>query len=136
MQDLYEGRSDSFVVGMANGGSREGIFSFLRYDPEFQMKEGSKKKRNLEENRTTLLKRCCKVTVHELLHLFGVDHCTWFSCLMQGAGHLQEDFTQPLNLCPVDLHKIAFELDFNIGEYYKGMLQFIKKTNFKQSLIG
>ena len=35
MEDLYDGKKDSFVAGMAAGGSGQGIFSFARYDPLF-----------------------------------------------------------------------------------------------------
>ena len=32
-----------------------------------------------------------QVTVHELLHLLGLDHCIYFACLMNGSGSLEED---------------------------------------------
>ena len=32
-----------------------------------------------------------QVTVHELLHLLGLDHCIYFACLMNGSGSLDED---------------------------------------------
>lgn len=38
------------------------------------------------------LQRSCKLLVHEIAHLLGVDHCIWFSCCMNGSGHLSEDF--------------------------------------------
>ena len=30
--------------------------------------------------------------MHEIAHLLGVDHCIWYSCCMNGSGHLSEDF--------------------------------------------
>ncbi len=36
MEDLYEGKDDSFVVGMAAGGSGNAIFSFYRYHPQYE----------------------------------------------------------------------------------------------------
>jgi len=47
-----------------------------------------------------------KVTVHELLHLLGLDHCIYFACLMNGSGSLEEDHRQPHHLCPVCLKKL------------------------------
>ena len=35
-----------------------------------------------------------QVTVHELLHLLGLDHCIYFACLMNGSGSLEEDHRQ------------------------------------------
>ncbi len=137
------GAQDSFVVGMAAGGSREGIFSFCRYDPKFG---NLNTPRDKEENFITLLKRSCKVTVHEIMHLFGILHCTWFSCCMQGSGHLLEgtkvkndlhvtyllDFSQPLHLCPIDLRKLQTCLNFNVVEQHKALLRFYEMNKFKE----
>ena len=46
------------------------------------------------------------MVVHELGHLFAIDHCTFHFCCMNGSGHLQEDYDQPLHFCPVDLRKL------------------------------
>ena len=32
-----------------------------------------------------LLKRACKVASHEILHMFGVKHCVFFHCRMNGS---------------------------------------------------
>lgn len=53
-----------------------------------------------------LLGRSCKILVHEIGHLLGVDHCVHFRCVMNGSGHLAEDFRQPAHMCPVDLRKL------------------------------
>jgi predicted Zn-dependent protease len=87
MEDLFEGAKDSFVVGMANGGSHVGVFSFARYDLL-----------SIQIQRLMLQRQCwpelvkyevysnffnlSQVLVHELAHIFGLGHCTFFSCCM------------------------------------------------------
>ena len=34
------------------------------------------------------LRRSCKVLAHEACHMFGIEHCVWFRCLMNGSNHL------------------------------------------------
>lgn len=77
------------------------MFSFARYSPVFR-----KSKKPTKKEQHILFARSCKVVVHELGHLYAVDHCTYFSCCMNGSGHLQEDYAQPLHFCPVDLRKL------------------------------
>jgi predicted Zn-dependent protease len=81
MEDLFEGNTDNFTVGMATGPKdRIGIFSFARYDPEFEEKPSKKSTAQAKQNKAIFLQRSCKVLAHEILHMFGVDHCVWFDC--------------------------------------------------------
>jgi len=149
LEDLYEEDPDLFVAGMAHGGSKVAVFSFTRYAPgvlqsmsdEHWWKWGSqsskakantktkKRKRENEDDENTgiWLKRACRLLVHELGHLYGVGHCTFFSCLMNGSGHLSEDFSQPLHLCPVDLKKIMFRLKMDPIRHYRSLVNFYGK---------
>ena len=40
------------------------------------------------------LQRSCRLLVHEICHLFCIDHCIFHACCMNGSGHLQEDFSK------------------------------------------
>ena len=40
--------------------------------------------------RLTILYRSCKVLSHEVGHLFGIEHCIYYECLMCGCNHLEE----------------------------------------------
>lgn len=131
MLDLYEDKTDLFVAGMAAGNHRVGVFSFLRYDPtaefskEFWYDVRFRQDLMAEEERKRLvLQRSCKLLVHEIAHLLGVDHCIWFQCCMNGSGHLHEDFRQPMFLCPVDLHKLETLCGFDVLDRYRTMLNF------------
>jgi len=52
--------------------------------------------------------------------------------LFLGSGHLQEDFAQPLHLCPVDLHKLQHEIGFDIKERYAALLEFYQTHKMKE----
>eukprot|EP00118_Oscarella_pearsei_P004823 m.21161 g.21161 ORF g.21161 m.21161 type:complete len:75 (+) comp28147_c0_seq1:1433-1657(+) len=48
---------------------------------------------SMKERKRLILQRSCKLLVHELSHLLGVDHCVFYDCCMNGSGHLEEDFS-------------------------------------------
>lgn len=150
MEDLYSDTTDSFTVGMASGPlTGVAIFSFARYDPLFSSKQTSptsKKKtsskdkdkeeeeeeegKEREDNARILLERSCKVLAHEIGHMMGIAHCTYYECLMNGSGHLIEDFRQPLHLCPVDLRKLLQILQVSALARYNDLVDFYEKMGF------
>lgn len=50
--------------------------------------------------------RTCQTSAHELGHCFGLDHCVYYACCMQGSASLIEDARQPPYLCPVCAEKM------------------------------
>ncbi|CAD6439767.1 a0636acf-136d-4261-b13d-06c584d5e938 [Sclerotinia trifoliorum] len=54
---------------------------------------------------TLHLSRICRIASHELGHCFGIAHCVYYACSMQGSASIIEDARQPPYLCPVDLQK-------------------------------
>lgn len=44
---------------------------------------------------------------HELGHCFGMGHCVYYPCAMQGTGSVMEDLRQPPHLCPICLKKLS-----------------------------
>ena len=138
MTDLYCDNTDLFVAGMSAGNHGVAVFSFARYDPalcfstEFWYEMHFSETMLLEERKSLLLQRSCRLLVHEIGHLLGLDHCIWYQCCMNGSGHLTEDFSQPMSLCPVDLHKLQALCGFDVLQRYKDLLAFYKKHDFKE----
>lgn len=115
MTDLYPEPSWNFVLGIAHPKQKVGIFSFARYSPTFgkpQKDDGALS----ASDHSSLLHSSLRVMVHELFHLFGADHCQFYSCVMQGANSVEEEEAHPLELCPVCLHKLHYVLQAAVPE--------------------
>lgn len=67
------------------------------------------------EQRAEWWARSFRLLAHELCHLFWLDHCIFHRCLMQGSGHLREDYAAPMELCRVCLRKLTFRLGFGLA---------------------
>ncbi|MFO7891015.1 MAG: archaemetzincin [bacterium] len=124
MEDLYPDPSWNFVFGQASINDRVGVYSFARYHPAFYREKPDKNFMQI------LLKRSCKVLVHEIGHMFGLNHCIYFHCIMNGSNHLQESDSRPLHLCPVCLHKLKYSIGFDIVEWYKKLHNFYQQHGF------
>lgn len=126
MEDLYPEPSWNFVFGQASIASGVGVYSFARYDPVFY---GRKRLQNYEK---ILLRRSCKVLVHETAHMFGLHHCIYYRCVVNGSNHLEESDARPLHLCPVCLRKLHYSIGFDICDRYRRLYYFYQKNSFDQ----
>ena len=70
------------------------------------------------------LSRVCQTASHELGHCFGIGHCVYYACVMQGTASLAEDVRQPPYLCPVDLAKLLRATGADEKERYEVILRF------------
>jgi archaemetzincin len=122
MTDLYPSKKWNYVFGIASLRERIGVYSFARYDPAFY---GQKRDAGTE---VLILLRACKVLVHEAAHMFGLNHCLYFKCVMNGANHLQESDSQPMGLCPICLRKLHYSHKFDVGRRYSGLHNFYKRN--------
>ena len=57
--------------------------------------------------------------VHEITHMFGVLHCMYYQCIMNGSNQTEEYTIKPAELCPICLRKLQRTIGFNISERYK-----------------
>ncbi len=125
MEDLYPSDSWNFVFGEASLRERVGVYSFARYDPAFY---GQKRPSDYQVLR---LQRSCKVLAHETAHMFGLAHCIYFHCLMNGSNHLQESDKRPLRLCPVCLRKLQWSIGFDVQKRYSDLAEFYTQARFE-----
>ncbi|KAG6820625.1 hypothetical protein H0H93_014228 [Arthromyces matolae] len=70
------------------------------------------------------LGRVCRTASHELGHCFGMEHCVYYACSMQGSSSLAEDARQPPYLCPVDLAKLLHATAATDVARYQAILSF------------
>ncbi|KAH7491616.1 hypothetical protein KRP22_002916 [Phytophthora ramorum] len=89
-----------------------------------------------QSNTALWLSRFCRTASHELGHCFGMDHCVYYACSMQGSAGLSEDARQPPYLCPVDLAKMLHATGANLIERYKALLQFCERFEGQDRLFA
>ena len=124
MEDLYPEPSWNFVFGQASLTERVGVYSFARYDPAFYGEVRAKDFQKL------LLRRSMKVLTHETGHMFGLAHCIYFDCVMNGSNHLLESDRRRLHLCPVCLRKLQFSVGFDVVKRYQDLARFDEQAGF------
>ncbi len=78
--DTYPKSDWNFVFGLASYKKRVGVFSFARFNPKFWDEEGPT---NLDLD-NYLLYRACNTLINEICNIFGITHCIFYSCLMNG----------------------------------------------------
>lgn len=125
MEDLYPDERWNFVFGEASLRERVGVYSFARYDPLFYREPRGKDYEKL------ILRRSCKVLAHETGHMFGLQHCIHFRCLLNGSNHLGESDSRPMHLCPVCLRKLQHAVGFDVPARYRDLLRFYGETSFE-----
>ena len=124
LRDLYPEPAWNFVFGQASLDERVGVHSFARYDPRF---EGA----NRPDRAQLMLRRSCRLLAHETAHMFGIEHCIYFRCVMNGSNTLPEDDSQPLHVCPVDLRKLYVSIKFDPVARYAHLRDFYREAGFK-----
>jgi archaemetzincin len=93
--DLWPGEGWNFVFGQASLRDRVGVWSMNRLgNPDGAYRDA--------------LVRTLKIAVHETSHMFSLEHCTAYECVMNGANHLDETDRSPLWSCPECTAKIAW----------------------------
>ena len=64
---------------------------------------------------------------HEITHMFGVRHCVFYNCLMNGSNHDEEADRKPMHFCVVCLRKMQSNVKFDILERYQRLREFYCK---------
>ena len=122
--DLYPDDAWNFVFGQASLTDRVGVYSFARYDPRVPGQPPP------PDSSALMLRRSCKVLAHETAHMFGIQHCVYFRCLVNGSNHLAESDSRPLHECPVDLRKLQHSIGFDVVARYRRLYEFAQDAGF------
>ena len=118
MEDLYPAPSWNYVFGQASLQKRVGVYSFARYDPAFWGEVRPPDYADL------ILRRSCQVMAHEIAHMFGLYHCVYFHCLLNGSNNLTEADAAPQHLCPICLRKLYLAVGFDPVKRYQDLAAF------------
>lgn len=114
MVDITPGDGWNFVFGQASMSDGIGIFSFARYGTCIN----------------TLLKKSCKTMAHEVGHIFGLRHCIYFQCILNGNNG---DEYAPLTCCPICLRKLSDACgNFDIIQRYRTLANFYDRHGWKE----
>lgn len=123
--DLWPGNGWNFVFGQAAPAQRVGIWSMARH--------GNPDRSDAE--RQIVTRRTLKTASHELGHMFSLDHCVFYECIMQGSMHQKEADKKPVFLCPVCLQKGKYAAEWNTRQRflylqnYWAELGFVEEAN-------
>lgn len=126
MCDLYPREEWNFVYGLAKLTARVGVFSFIRHAPMGGF---------AASREANMLHASMKTMLHEIGHMFGMKHCTWFNCLMRGSnGASVEHQPNYLHLCPVCLHKLQWSTGLDIQTHYTQLLDLFQ--TYEEASLG
>jgi archaemetzincin len=112
--DLFPDETLNYVFGQANLQERVGVWSLYwlgrpdASDADFQL----------------TLRRTLKIAAHETGHMFSLQHCTKYECVMNGTNSLQETDRRPLDACPECMAKLCWAAGADPRERYARLADF------------
>ena len=69
--------------------------------------------------------------VHEIAHMFGMKHCFYYECTMNGSnGPFEGVQVRNRTLCPVCLTKLQINAKFDAKERYERLQEVCEKLGF------
>mmetsp|Transcript_39644 Transcript_39644/g.51954 ORF Transcript_39644/g.51954 Transcript_39644/m.51954 type:complete len:364 (+) Transcript_39644:43-1134(+) len=123
--DLYPREEWNFVFGLASPSNQCGVFSFCRHA---EMKPGTP----AEVAQVKWIQRSCSTMVHEIGHMFGLKHCIYYECTMNGTnGSFESGRVKKKTLCPVCLCKLKLNIKFDCAERYQKMAEVSRALGFE-----
>lgn len=124
LTDLFSHTTPTYVFGQATVKNRTGVFSFARFDPAFY---DDPRPADVE---TLILKRSCHTLAHETCHAFGMQHCIYYLCPVNGSNNLAENDSRPMQLCPVCLRKLHAIVSFDPVDRDRALIEVYQRFGF------
>lgn len=125
MEDLWM-RKLNFLFGLGSLKEAVGVYSLCRYYPRFWGMPDSPRGDKLG------LLRSLKLLNHESGHIFGLGHCVFYRCSMNGTNSLRETDRAPIHYCPVCHHKLQWNVGLDAGKRFGELESFYRKHGFIQ----
>ncbi len=119
--DLWPGQGWNFVFGQASIEDRIGVWSLYRNG-------------DILKDFNLFLRRTIQTGTHEIGHLFGLHHCIYYECNMNGSNSRHESDLRPLWVCPVCLRKLAWANKMDINQRYRQLADISKEFGFDQEV--
>jgi len=110
--DIYNKEEQNFVFGLASAFDSTGCFSINRFylDHSFTFKDPA-------EIMINSIKSAAGTMIHEVGHIFGIKHCVYYNCKMNGTNSIEESQRVPVfDFCPVCIRKLWNTLEFDIKD--------------------
>ena len=63
--------------------------------------------------------------------MFGIEHCIYFHCLMNGSNNLEQDIASPMEFCPICIRKLQSNIGFDLVKRYEGLAACFKELGGK-----
>ena len=119
--DFWPGKGWNFVFGQASLSERVGVWSMARYgDPQKD-----------EEAYQLALLRTLKVATHETGHMFGIQHCVWYHCGMNGSMSLPATDAGPLTFCSECAAKLWWAIGSSSEKWMNSLTEFAERQQLK-----
>lgn len=129
LTDLYSYTTTTYVFGQATIKNRTGVFSFARFDPAFYDDPRP------ADAETLILRRSCHTLAHEICHIFGMQHCIYFKCPVNGSNNLDESDSRPMQPCPVCLRKLHSTIGFDLIERDRRLVDVYERFGFTEEAM-
>jgi archaemetzincin len=124
MEDIWT-RDLHWVFGLGSLEKRVGVYSLARFYPEFWGNH------TIAGDDITALRRSCKVLNHETGHMFGLTHCIFFHCTMNGSNGLGETDNAPVHECPLCQRKLQWNIGYDPAKRFEALRAFYEKHELK-----
>ena len=120
--DLYPDPDWNFVFGIASLRNRIGLWSIYRNgDPAVN-----------EDTFKRCLKRTIGTAIHETGHIFGIQHCIAYECVMAGCNNQEESDRRNLYYCPACLQKLTWNTNVKPADRFKRMSELCDKLKLNK----
>ncbi len=121
-KDLYPKPEWNFVFGLASYFDGVGVTSMYRFND----------KKLTQNNFKKSLTRLLKTSSHEIGHMFGLSHCVYANCVMNGSNSLVETDSRTLRLCSLCQEKLHSNISYDNEKRLNELLHFLQENNLDE----